>query len=201
MAALKPEELPDLVKTIDKAGLHPMTEYAVRLSLLTAVRPGELRHAEWSEFNIEEKTWLIHADKMKMKRDHLVPLSDAAIEILYRLEPLSGKNRYLFPHRSKGNTPMSDGTVNMSLKRMGFAGRTTAHGFRALFSTWANEAGVYRKEVIEMQLSHLEGSSVHRAYNRSEYLEERKVLMQDWANFITEAGIDNVTSIQKGKRA
>ena len=201
LAALKPEELPELIKAINAAGLRPMTEYALRLSLLTAVRPGELRHAEWSEFNIEEKTWLIPGDKMKMRRDHLVPLSDEAIEVLYQLEPLSGKNRYLFPHRSKGDTPMSDGTCNMALKRMKFGGRTTAHGFRSLFSTWGNEAGIYRKEVIEMQLSHLEGSSVHRAYNRSEYLEERKTLMQDWANFITEAGIDNVTSIQKGKRA
>jgi integrase len=113
---------------------------------------------------------------------------------------LSGRNKYVFRHRSKGHTPMSNGTVNMALKRMGFKGICTAHGFRAIFSTWANEAGVYRREVIEMALSHWVGSETELAYNRSLYLVDREKLMKDWGQFITEASIPKVTSISSRRK-
>jgi integrase len=198
LPALSPDELPELVKAIDKADIKPMTKLAVRLSLLTALRPGEIRHGEWSEIDWEAREWSIPGKKMKAGRDHVIPLSDQALEVLHDLEALTGRNRFLFPHRSKGNTGMSDGTVNMAIKRMGFAGRCTAHGFRSIFSTWANATKVHRKDPIEMQLAHAGGSKVRGAYNRHDYIEERAQLMQGWANLITEAGIDNVTSIQKG---
>jgi integrase len=198
-AALAPDELPELTKAIKEASLLPTTELAVKLSMLTAVRPNELRHAEWSEFDLEDELWLIPAEKMKMGRDHLVPLSEQVLEVLYKLEPLTGRNKYLFPHRSKGKECMSEGTVNMALKRIGFGNRTTAHGFRALFSTWANERGQYQRDSVERQLSHLDKNAIRRAYNRAEYLEEREKMMQDWGDFVTASEADNVTPIGKKK--
>jgi integrase len=198
-AALAPNELPELTKTIEAASLLPTTELALKLSLLTAVRPNELRHAEWSEFDLENGLWLIPDHKMKMQRDHLVPLSEQVLEVLYRLESLTGRNKYLFPHRSKGKECMSEGTVNMALKRLGFGNRTTAHGFRALFSTWANESGVYQRDAIERQLAHVDKNAIRRAYNRAEYLDEREKIMQDWGDFVTASLADNVTPIGKKK--
>jgi integrase len=200
LPALEPKNLGELVKALDKADLKLMTKYAVRLSLLTALRPGEIRHGEWTEFDWQAREWQIAGDKMKAGRDHVVPLSDEALEVLHQIEALTGNNKYLFPHRSKGHTPMSDGCVNMAIKRMGFKGRCTAHGFRAIFSTWANATKKYRKDPIEMQLAHAEGSKVRGSYNRHDYIEERAELMQDWANFITESGMDNVTSISSRRK-
>jgi integrase len=199
-AALEPAKLGDLMEAIDKADLNPMTEHAIRLSLMTVVRPGELRAMEWSEIDMESRQWVIPAAKTKRKRDHIVPLTDDMIEILHKLESLSGRNRYVFPHRSKGHEPMSQGTVNMSLKRMGFGGICTAHGFRAVFSTHANEVGVYRREVIELQLAHWVGSETELAYNRALYLDDRAKLMQDWCQFITEASIPKVTAISSRRK-
>jgi integrase len=199
--ALTPQQLPELVKAINTGELQPVIRLALQLSLLTAVRPGELRHAEWAELDLEEKLWLIPGGKMKMKRDHVVPLSDAALNVLYQLEPHTGRNRFLFPHRSRGNASMTMNTVNRALKRLGFHGKQTAHGFRALFSTWANESGTYRADVVEMQLAHLVGSKVSRAYNRALYLDDRRVLMQGWADAVAVAGQDSVTPIREGKRA
>jgi integrase len=200
MPSLKLKDLKKLVKAINKADLRIMTKLAVQMSLLTAVRPGELRQAEWSEFDLEARRWIIPKAKMKMKRKFMVPLSDEVIDILYQLEPLTGKNKFLYPHRSKGHTAMSDGCVNMALKRMGFAGKQTAHGFRSLFSTWAYEAKIYRKDVIETQLSHLVGTKVSRHYNFAEYQEERAKLMQGWANRITVAGKPDVASMDEARR-
>jgi integrase len=112
MPALKPEELGELVKAIDKADIRIMTKLAVRLSLLTAARPGEIRYAEWSEFDWKAREWQIPGSKMKAGKDHVVPLSDETLGILHELEALTGENKYLFPNRSKGHTPMSENTVN-----------------------------------------------------------------------------------------
>jgi integrase len=199
--SIRPEQLKELVKAIPKAELQPMTEQAVWLSLLLAARPVELRSMEWSEIDFDNRAWIVPAHKMKMRRTHLVPLADSALRSLHKMEALSGRNKYVFPHRSKGHTPMSEGTVNMAIKRMKLKNRTTAHGFRALFSTWAYEAKVYRRDVIETQLSHLVGSKVERHYNFAEYKEERVELMDDWAEFVEAAGVDNVTSLAGRRKA
>ena len=198
-AALEPAKLSDLMEAITKAKLQPMTEYAIRLSLMTVVRPGELRAMQWSEIGTENRQWVCPASKTKRKRDHIVPLTGDMIDLLNKLEALSGRNIYVFPHRSKGHTPMSNGTVNMALKRMGFDGICTAHGFRAIFSTWANEVGIYRREVIEMQLSHWVGSETELAYNRALYLDDRAKLMKDWCQFITDSSNEKMTPIRRKK--
>jgi integrase len=200
LPALEPKDLGELVKALDKADLKIMTKLAVRLSLLTALRPGEIRHGEWTEFDWQAREWSIAGEKMKAGRDHVVPLSDEALEVLHQLEALTGRNKYLFPHRSKGHTPMSDGCVNMAIKRMGFGGRCSAHGLRSIFSTWAYATKKYRTDPIEMSLAHIEGSKTRNAYNRHDYIEERAELMQDWANFVTESGMDNVTSISSRRK-
>jgi integrase len=196
-AALAPVDLSDLMKALKENPLQPKTETALMLSLLTAVRPGELRNAEWTEFDLEDKLWIIPAEKMKMGRDHVVPLSDQAIQILLHLSTWTGLNKYLFPHRSKGREPMSNGTVNQALKRLGFTGRTTAHGFRSTFSTWANESGLYQRDAIERQLAHVEGNKIRGAYNRAEYLEERTLMMQVWADYVTQCADPKVVQLKR----
>jgi integrase len=143
-----------------------------------------LRKAEWSEFNFDTAEWRIPAERMKMREQHIVPLSTQAIAILNELKPLTGNGRYVFPGARTNGRPMSENTVNAGLRRLGYSSdQMTGHGFRSMASTLLNEQGWHR-DAIERQLAHAERDSVRAAYNYAEHLPERRKMMQAWANFL-----------------
>lgn len=182
-AALSATELPDFLKKLNAYDGRPETRTGLRLLALTFVRPGELRAAEWSEFDLAKAEWRIPAARMKMRAEHVVPLSQQAIEALEELRPLTGQSRFVFPNVADHQKPMSENTLLFAMYRMGYHSRATAHGFRATASTILNEQG-FRPDVIERQLAHAEKNKVRAAYNRAEYLEERRRMMQHWADFL-----------------
>jgi integrase len=149
------------------------------------VRPGELRFAEWDDFDLEKAVWMIPAHKTKMRRVHSVPLSRQALEIIAAIGTDSTYSSYLFPSLRSARRPMSENTINAALRRMGYAqDEMTGHGFRALTSTLLNEMGKWNPDVIERQLAHAEGNAVRRAYTRGEYWNERVAMMQDWSDYL-----------------
>lgn len=150
---------------------------------LTFVRTGELIGARWSEFNFEEKRWDIPPDRMKMRTAHIVPLSRQALDVLDTLKTLTGTSDFLFPGDRNPNKPMSNMTILGALKRMGFKGRMTGHGFRGLASTILHEQG-YNHDHIELQLAHAPRNAVSAAYNHALYFEPRSRMMQHWADFL-----------------
>jgi integrase len=161
------------------------TKCALRLAPLVFVRPGELRGAEWSEINLETAEWNIPTEKMKMRRPHLVPLSQQAIEILKELQPLTGNNKYVFPNERTKTRQMSENTMAAALRRMDFGSKeTTVHGFRATARTLLDEVLKFRPDIIECQLAHAVRDANGRAYNRTTYLPERKEMMQKWADYL-----------------
>jgi integrase len=146
------------------------------------VRPGELRRAEWQEIDWEAAEWRIPAPKMKMREAHIVPLSRQALAILKELQPLTGRGRYLFPSIRHPDRPMSENTVNAALRRLGYPQEhICGHGFRAMASTRLNEQG-WSPDVIERQLAHAERNKIRAAYNRAQYLPERRRMMQAWSD-------------------
>jgi len=160
------------------------TRCALQLAPLTFVRPGELRYAEWSEFDLDAAEWRIPAHKMKMKVQHIVPLSTQAVEILRELHPYTSRARYVFPSVRTFDRPMSENTVNAALRRMGFEkGEIVGHGFRAMASTLLHEMG-WDSDVIERQLAHAERNKVKAAYNYAQHLPERRKMMQAWADYL-----------------
>jgi len=163
------------------------TVAALKLLVLTFVRPGELRAAEWEEFDFDTGLWRIPASRMKRGVAHLVPLSTQAISVLKQLQRLTGSGKYLFPSVLSEKRPISENTLNQALKRSGFHGRHVAHGFRSLASTWLNEIGRFSPDVIEKQLAHESVNPVRAAYNRADYLEERRKMMQVWADHVEAA--------------
>ena len=189
-AAVRPEELPDLLRTIagyDAVG-DKQTRLALQLLALTFVRTNELIGAEWPEFDLDAGIWVVPAGRMKMKTEHVVPLSRQAVRILEELRAIGGGSRFVFPGRNR-DKPMSNNTMLFALYRLGYKGKMTGHGFRAVASTILNEMD-YRPDVIERQLAHCERDEVRGAYNRAEYLPERKKMMQTWADHldVLEAG-------------
>jgi integrase len=159
---------------------------ALMLGALTFVRPGELRYAEWSEFDLEAAEWRIPAEKMKMKRPHIVPLARQTLELLRGLHRLTGHGSYLFPSTRTITRPMSDMTVNVALRTLGYAqGEMTGHGFRAMANSLLAERG-WSVDAIERQLAHVEGNKIRAAYHRSEHLDERRRMMQAWADYLDE---------------
>lgn len=187
LPALQPAELGTLLHTLDspeslKSALRPVTILAIELQMLTVLRPGELCHGEWTEIDLDAATWTIAAAKMKMSRPHIVPLSQQALVAIRELYQRTGNNRWMFPG-TRGAATMSGQTVNQAIKRLGFGGRHCAHGFRTTFSTWANESTSFSEDVIEYQLAHIPANKVRAAYNRAKYFDDRKRLMQAWADF------------------
>ena len=182
-AALKLTDIPEFFDKLAQYDGEPQTRLGLKLLALTFVRPGELRAAEWKEFDTETAEWRIPADRMKMRAPHIVPLSPQAHAALEELRQLTGHHALLFPGRRDHRRPSSANTFLYALYRMGYHGRATAHGFRALASTVLNEAG-FKADVIERQLAHLEGNRVRAAYHRSEYLAERRELMRWWGERI-----------------
>ena len=178
---INPDDIIILMKAI-KAYPYTIMRCALLFSVYTFARPGEVRSAEWSE--IKDDVWDIPAEKMKMKRRHIVPLSKQVKEIIEELRPLTGKGRYLFPSPRNNGNCMSDNGVRIALRVMGFTKeQITPHGFRAMFSTIANEHGINR-DVIERRLAHVENNTVRGAYNHAEYMPERIKLMQWWADYL-----------------
>lgn len=183
-AAVKLEELPALLRAIDGYGVigDTLTCYALQLLALTFVRTSELIGAEWSEIDMEGAMWIVPASRMKMKAEHVVPLSAQALAILRQLRAIGGGSRYVFPGRN-ADKPISNNTLLFALYRLGYKGKMTGHGFRAVASTTLNESG-FRPDVIERQLAHQERNAVRAAYHRSEYLPERTTMMQQWADML-----------------
>jgi integrase len=182
-AITEPGAFGGLLRAIDAFEGEPTTIAALRLLALTFVRPGELRHAHWSEFDLTEGTWRIPASRMKMDREHIVPLAPQAVAILRELEPLTARRRIVFEGLRPGR-PLSENTLNTALRTMGYGPDTiTAHGFRATASTLLHERG-WPPEVIELQLAHAQRSEVAAAYNRSARLEERRRMMAAWADYL-----------------
>lgn len=182
-AAMPDRELPEFLKKLDAYEGDPHTVNALRLLMLTATRPGELRGACWLEFDLDAALWIIPAERMKMRNEHRVPLSRQAVEILRTMQTLTGSGALVFPSPFYPSKPLSENTFNSALSRMGYKNVATAHGFRALFSTVANECG-WNPDAIERQLAHKEQNSVRAAYHRSTYTADRAKLMQWWADYL-----------------
>jgi integrase len=179
-----------LMRAIDDYGGSPIVKAAMQLTALTFTRPGEIRHAEWPEFDLARAEWKLPPEKMKMRRPHIVPLSRQAIEAVESIRILTGTGRYLFPAPRAFDRPISDATVVAALRRMGFGkDEMSHHGFRSMASTILNEKG-WPADAIERQLAHVEGNSVRAAYNYAEHLDKRREMMQWWADWLDE---------QKGK--
>jgi integrase len=151
--------------------------------MLTFVRTSELIKAEWGEFDLDNRMWEIPAERMKKKRTHLVPLSDRVIKILEELKLYSGHRQYVFASPNKPRDPISNNTILQAIKRMGYAGKMTGHGFRHLASTSLNEMG-YKADAIEKQLAHVDGST-RGVYNKAELIEDRKKIMDDWSKYLS----------------
>ncbi|MDR3417362.1 MAG: tyrosine-type recombinase/integrase [Nevskia sp.] len=179
-----PREIGELLRAIYGHRGSFVTACALKLAPLFFVRPGELRKAEWTEFDLDAAEWRIPGHKMKMGEQHIVPVASQAMAILRELHPLTGGGRYVFPGVRTPQRPMSENTVNAALRRLGYANdQMTGHGFRSLASTRLHEMG-WRSDVIERQLAHGERNKVKAAYNFAEYLPERRKMMQAWADYL-----------------
>jgi len=183
MPTLRPEELPKLMRSLVMSNLSVATRCLIEWQLLTLVRPSEASGARWKEIDLDAKLWTIPAERMKAKREHIVPLSSQALDILDVMKPLSAHREYIFPSRNKPKDPMNSQTANAALKRIGYGGKLVAHGLRSIASTALNEKG-FNADVIEAALAHSDKNEVRRAYNRTTYLEQRKTLMDWWGNFV-----------------
>ena len=182
-ARLDAKEVPELLRKIEAYQGSAYTRLAMKLMAYTFVRTGELIGARWAEFDLEAAEWRIPAERMKMRTPHIVPLAPQAVEVLQALQTQSGGRALLFPGERDHERPMSNNTILAALKRMGYAGRMTGHGFRGLASTILHEQG-YPHHVIELQLAHQERDQVAAAYNHATYLTERRTMMKAWADHL-----------------
>ena len=185
--ALDRKDLPEFLNKLETTDTHPIVRLATKMLIHTFVRTGELRHATWDEFDLEERLWRIPAEHMKMDADHLVPLTDQTIGFLKELKEYNGKRTHVFASPNRPKQGLSENAILSLIYRMGYKGKATGHGFRATASTTLNEMG-YNPDAIERQLAHSETNKVRAAYNRSEYMDERVILMKDWSNFLASAG-------------
>lgn len=192
-AITDPKELGGLLRAIDEFSGQATTRLGLNLLALLYPRPGELRWARWSEFDLQKAIWTIPAERTKVRRPHRVPLPAASITILKELKALTGYGELVLPSIRSVKKPISDATFNAALRRMGFTGEEmTSHGFRATFSTLANESGLWNPDAIERALAHIEGNAVRAAYARSEYWDERVRMADWWAGFL-----EDIQRVQK----
>lgn len=184
-AIVEPARVGELLRAIHGYEEHgSVTGFALKLAPLVFVRPGELRAAEWTEFDLDAAEWRIPASRMKMGEQHIVPLSRQAVKILREVHPLTSRWRYVFPSLLTRDRPMSENTINAALRRLGYDGDVqTGHGFRSTASTLLNEHG-FPPDVIELQLAHAERNKVRAAYNKAQRLGERRTMMQWWADYL-----------------
>ena len=193
-AITEPAKIGELLRLIEGYKGQTVTWCALRIAPLVFVRPGELRHAEWSEFDLDgdDPQWRIPAEKMKMREQHIVPLSKQVVKLLRELNALTGNGRYLFPALTTTRRCMSENTINLALRRMGYSNEEmTGHGFRSMASTTLNEQG-WHPDLIELQLAHAERNAVRAAYNKAQRLPERRKMMQAWA--------DHLDSLREGAK-
>jgi len=193
-AALADRDLPEFLGKLAAYEGDFTTAQALRLLILTATRPGETRGARWAEFDLDAALWKIPPERMKMRVEHRVPLSRQAVEVLRTMQTLSGGRELVFPSPVYPSKPLSENTFNSALARMGYKNEATAHGFRALFSTVANECG-WNPDVIERQLAHKEQNEIRAAYHRSTYMQDREKLMQWWADYLDGRKAGNVVKM------
>ncbi len=182
MPALPIELMPEFLQKLDTANIYHTTRLAFLFLILTAARSGEVRGATWEEIDREKREWRIPAERMKMDRKHTVPLSRQAMEVLDEASKLSGDEGLIFPGVRQNSAMLSENTFGYCLNRLGYHGIATAHGFRAVFSTYANVSGLWNPDAVEKALAHGDEDEVRAAYNRGDYLEERRRLMQWWAD-------------------
>ncbi|EFK3547072.1 tyrosine-type recombinase/integrase, partial [Escherichia coli] len=179
---LKSDEIPDFLRALDSYAGSRLVQIATKLLMVTGVRTIELRAALWQEFDLDNAIWEIPAERMKMRRPHLVPLSTQVLGFLNELKSMTGNYRYVFPGRNDPNKPMSEASVNQLIKRIGYAGKLTGHGFRHTLSTILHENG-FNTAWIEMQLAHVDKNTIRGVYNHAQYIEDRKKMMQWYSDF------------------
>lgn len=197
----EPKAIGALLRALDGYEGSHITRCALQLAPLVFVRPGELRHAEWSEIDLDAAEWRIPAEKMKAGQPHIVPLSTQAVAILRDIAPLTGSGRYVFPSVRTRKRPMSENTVTAALRRLGYeSGQMTGHGFRSMASTILNEQG-WHQDAIERQLAHAERNQVRAAYNYAEHLPERRRMMQAWADYLEGLKVDAEVVPMKANRS
>ncbi|MEN4692706.1 integrase domain-containing protein [Pantoea agglomerans] len=196
MPTLRPEELPTLMRSLNMSNLSVPTRCLIEWQLLTLVRPSEASGAQWVEIDLDTKLWTIPAERMKSKREHVIPLSTQALEILEVMKPMSAHRKHVFPSRNDPKQAMNSQTANAALKRIGFGGKLVAHGLRSIASTALNEAG-FNPDVIEAALAHSDKNEVRRAYNRSTYIAQRADLMNWWGGFVRNSSLSSRKSIAK----
>lgn len=183
-AITDPKKVGELMRAIYGYSGQPSTQAAMKFAPLTFIRPGELRKAEWSEFDLAAALWRIPKEKMKMRDAHIVPLATQAVAIMRELEPHTGTGRYVFPSLRSGGRPMSENTINAGLRRLGYSGdEQVGHGFRTIASTMLNELG-WHPDLIELQLAHKERNKSRASYNKAQRLDERRKMMQAWADHL-----------------
>lgn len=203
MPAIEIDEIPDFLQKLEKndARLYPQTRRATKLLMLTFVRTGELRFAKWEEIDFDRSVWEIPAERMKMRCAHIVPLSKQSLQ-LFREQQEETKyinTEWVFPNQVRPKNAMSEGTILGAIKRLGYKGRMTGHGFRALAMSTIKERLGYRHEVVDRQLAHAQRNKIDAAYDRAKFLNERTVMMQQWADYLDGILAGNVTSYQKLK--
>ena len=200
--ALDEKDLPGFLKALhsNEARLYPQTCRAVKLLMLTFVRTSELIGASWDEIDLEAKQWNIPAERMKMKRPHVVPLSNQALALLKEQHEHTRHWEFVFPNVAHPKKTMSNATILGAIRRMGYKDKTTGHGFRALAMTLIQERLGYRHEVVDRQLAHAPRDKVDAAYNRTQFLDERKIMMQEWADYLEAVVSQNKIIVGKFRR-
>lgn len=180
---LKVGELPDFLRALDSYASSRLVQVATKLLMITGVRTIELRAALWQEFELDYAIWEIPTERMKMRRSHLVPLSSQALDLLNELKIMAGDYRYVFPGRNDPNKPMSEASINQVIKRIGYGGKLTGHGFRHTLSTILHEQG-FDSAWIEIQLAHIDKNNIRGTYNHVQYIDKRRSMMQWYSNYI-----------------
>jgi integrase len=200
MLALNPDELPELVQTVARANMAITTKCLIEWQLHTMTRPNEAAGARWDELDLDNAVWVIPAERMKMKKEHQIPLTPQTLAILEAVKPISGHRDFIFPSIRDPKKATDTESINKALGRIGFKGRTTAHGLRSLASTTLNEQG-FNSDVIEAALAHTDKNTIRKAYNRTSYLEQRRPLMKWWSDHIEQAsyGSMSVTGLRQFK--
>jgi integrase len=192
LPTLKPSELPELMSRLNIANTKLVTRCLLEWQLHTMVRPGEAAGTKWEEIDLKKKLWTIPAERMKKNRPHIIPLTEQTLSLLDILKPISAHREFVFPSDHQPKKSANSQSANRALKRMGFHGRLVSHGLRALASTTLNEQG-FEPDVIEAALAHVDSNAVRAAYNRSDYLEKRKKMMQWWSSHIEAAANGNLS--------
>ncbi|WP_413510631.1 integrase domain-containing protein [Serratia liquefaciens] len=191
MPTIRPEELQKLMRSLIMSNLSIPTRCLIEWQLLTLARPSEASGTRWAEIDLDAQIWTVPAERMKAKRQHIVPLSPQAIDVLKVMQPISAHREFVFPSRNDPKQPMNSQTANAALKRIGYGGRLVAHGLRSIASTAMNEAG-FNSDVIEAALAHSDKNEVRRAYNRAIYFEKRLELITWWGELVRKHQVGEV---------